>query len=163
MTITNAELRALAERATPGPWEVKWDTDEDYGGRPYRYPANIQSVETKSYIFDGYQIGADGSDYNGPNDAAYIAAAHPARIIELLDENATYLREYGNCYRDLTALRAKLEIAIRALEFYADQSKWQEDYADFGGKPVRVPGSDEASYDHGGAAIEALAQLKEQP
>lgn len=160
MTITNAELRALAERATPGPWEVKWDTDEDYGGRPYRYPANIQSVETKSYIFDGYQIGADGPDYNGPNDAAYIAAAHPARIIELLDASDSKDRriDFLEKFRDaktlviaakddeLAALRAKLEIAMRALTEIYDEGR-----TELSAHALRV------------VAHDALAQIKEQP
>ena len=81
-----AELRRLAEAATPGPWE--WD--DDHG---LRHGRSFGGVLFRC----GALYGPDAAD------AAFIAAANPAAVLALLDVAAE---------RD--ALAAKVE-RVRAL------------------------------------------------
>jgi hypothetical protein len=65
--------------------------------------------------------------------AAYIFAARPKVILNLLDENEKWekLNEMDACIvegRNMDALRAKLEIAEKALEFYAQNDIHSVDF-----------------------------------
>lgn len=72
-----AELRALAERATAGPWE-----QEQWASPRWRVYAGKDKHDIPVFVAEtGFQT-------NAPNNAAFIAAANPQRIIELLDELA---------------------------------------------------------------------------
>jgi hypothetical protein len=110
---TNAELKRLAEQATPGPWLYADNAPMSYG------TAWINSDDVKSLaICDGtrrsethgfcLQMNKDENERN----ARYIAAANPARIIALVDENER-LREAG--WQDIsTAPRDGSEVLILA-------------------------------------------------
>ncbi len=102
---TDAELRALAEAATPGPWRhsgaTVWapmspDDPTDYSGEAVAY------VPTLGDEFDA-------------DDAAYIAAASPDRILALLDEVARleaaldYIARYDPGREDRWATVAHLQ------------------------------------------------------
>lgn len=72
------KLREMAEKATPGPWEeIK---DDDWACRGYYL---IRSLKTEEPI-----IPTDWNDEHFPapndNDCAYIAAASPDKILDLL-------------------------------------------------------------------------------
>lgn len=71
MTDKYAELRRLAEAATPGPWEVKHTSDGDV-------------IQTE-YERGGWEIADERADVPHQN-AAFIAAANPSTILSLLDE-----------------------------------------------------------------------------
>lgn len=76
MTDKYAELRRLAESATPGPWEsVK---RSEYDGSYYFL---IQTQEERN----GWEIAEIRMDVPHDN-AAFIAAANPSTILSLLDE-----------------------------------------------------------------------------
>lgn len=93
-------LRALAEAATPGPWAAKrWHNDEAeiYGW----------NITVNGYLLPLCDMETDKPEECDAN-AAWIAAANPAAILELLDHTAAIEAE-----RD--ALRAELD-AIRAME-----------------------------------------------
>lgn len=68
--IDKEDLRRLAQAATPGPWKVVKD---------HRWPG----VHGGDVI-----LGGSFCDYSVPDDEdeAFIAAANPATVIELLDE-----------------------------------------------------------------------------
>jgi hypothetical protein len=70
-----ARLRALAEAATPGPWEVP----ESIHGDPY-----INEVGKGTLIGGNIALANTRDDY-GRSNAAYIAAANPAVVLALLD------------------------------------------------------------------------------
>lgn len=66
------KLRKLAERATPGPWEMsKWGD-----GTSGDVSANVIAPSSESTVCH------DIMDF----DAAFIAASHPAAVLVLLDE-----------------------------------------------------------------------------
>src|SRR5690606_30906698 len=84
MTVNTQELRELLEKATPGPWfhgakngehkycvydKVCWTDDDGRHG------------ETPNMVV---HVSPDDGKYH---DAAYIAAANPATVTALLDEN----------------------------------------------------------------------------
>ena len=71
MTPEFAELRRLAEAATPGPWE--WDDDHARPG--LRHGRSFGGVLFRCGALYGPDAG----------DAAYIAAANPAAVLGLLD------------------------------------------------------------------------------
>lgn len=75
MTIDTKKLRELANAATPGPWFV--NEDANYGN------IWVDSSVTK----EGVAL-CDGGDWIGPcaANAAFIAAANPQTVLELLDE-----------------------------------------------------------------------------
>lgn len=69
-----AALRALAERATPGPWEAEGD---------YKSPDILACGSVVAVTI--------ASDMKPPVDKAnaeFIAAANPSAVLALLDENA---------------------------------------------------------------------------
>lgn len=75
-----AELRRLAEAATPGPWKARqgYGPDEfEPGG--YKY---VQFGPTEA------KAGGYGTDQLTPVNAEYIAAANPATILALLNRIA---------------------------------------------------------------------------
>lgn len=74
MTLDIETLRALALKATPGPWR----TQPDGGGMTEVYSDELHR--------DGMNVGIadDLRDY----DAAFIAAAHPQAVLALLDRIA---------------------------------------------------------------------------
>jgi len=65
-------LRELAERATPGPWEY------------------VPTGPDRSADFVRAELGSTVADFGGyppsPADAAFIAAANPTAVLELLDD-----------------------------------------------------------------------------
>lgn len=77
MNIT--ELKALAEKATPGPWE--WDGDVSTYDPENEAPWLLQSPwrDINSKVILQGTIKASQKE-----DAAYIAAANPAAILELI-------------------------------------------------------------------------------
>jgi len=87
--MTDTELDALeaaAKAATPGPWEA-------YHGEEHHI---IRSFKNKPYSSNGQIIawcGKMGTEHDWPT-AAYIAAANPAAILELIAE----LRELKSRY-----------------------------------------------------------------
>ncbi|EGA9507681.1 ead/Ea22-like family protein, partial [Salmonella enterica] len=81
MNIDKRALREVAEKATKGPWEMEqeniWFTDED------GYTKHLAYVEQ----------GDDVDDKQDHYNTAYIAAANPATMLALLDENIQLQRE----------------------------------------------------------------------
>lgn len=85
MNIPDAELESLAEKATPGPWT--WD-----GYRMSAQPNLKKRVYNPTVI--SVEDGVTYSEYTqgsaelviSEDDAAYIAAANPQRILTLLRE-----------------------------------------------------------------------------
>ena len=76
-----AELRILAENATPGPW--------DY----YRPHPNYRTYEVSQVMPAGYlgEAVAATEDVYAEKNAAFIAAANPAVVLGLLDDRDALL------------------------------------------------------------------------
>lgn len=72
--LDHAALRALADAATPGPWALSAD------GPPPDIIAGMSVVACT--------LPSDRTRDEDTANAAYIAAAHPAAVLALLDENA---------------------------------------------------------------------------
>lgn len=89
--VDHAELRRLAEAATPGPWFAA-DWDDDFGENRWtveRREPEVVSPGQSSIWPDGIRCNrvAQTDDGERPNeDAAYIAAANPAAMVALLNE-----------------------------------------------------------------------------
>ncbi|HAF5670187.1 TPA: ead/Ea22-like family protein, partial [Salmonella enterica] len=108
--IDKRALREVAERATQGPWEMEqeniWFTDED------GYTKHLAYVEQ----------GDDVDDKQDHYNTAYIAAANPATMLALLDENIQLQREKDAMEAvalalrdDMRQSREKLEAAERSI------------------------------------------------
>jgi hypothetical protein len=81
-----AALRALAEKATPGPWSAS-EADEGKGFVAQVFGAESSEPQYESGEGDSLSVAClDGPDERGTRNAAYIAAAHPAAVLALLDE-----------------------------------------------------------------------------
>lgn len=94
------ELKALALKATPGPWEYDW-TDQE-GDYARQFVVTTSDIGAGYELFDtinrGYRVSEIEDDRcegpNGPqgtiwdeaarNDAAFIAAANPKTILDLI-------------------------------------------------------------------------------
>lgn len=76
MSIDTQRLRYLAEKATPGPWEV-----EAYADGQLQIVGDIRDVGE-----DEQHCATVVEDMRRPFDSAYIAAANPAAMSVLLDE-----------------------------------------------------------------------------
>ncbi|ENI6404187.1 ead/Ea22-like family protein [Salmonella enterica] len=112
--IDKQALREAAEKATRGPWEMEreniWFTDED------GYTKHLAYV----------QQGDDVDDKQDHYSTAFIAAANPATMLALLDENLQLQREKDATEAvalalrdDMRQAREKLEAAERSM---AEQS-----------------------------------------
>ena len=91
-----AELRRLAENATPGPWEAH---DRGIGWEVWNDGAPLNSAFRET--FPAY-------------DAAYIAAASPDVVLSLLDRLAHMTEARDNARAEVERLSAQVE-AVRAL------------------------------------------------
>ncbi|ECV7800124.1 ead/Ea22-like family protein [Salmonella enterica] len=104
MNIDKRALREVAERATQGPWEMEqeniWFTDED------GYTKHLAYVEQ----------GDDVDDKQDHYNTAYIAAANPAAMLALLDENIQLQREKDAIEAVALALRDDMRDAREQLE-----------------------------------------------
>ncbi|KAA7846690.1 ead/Ea22-like family protein [Salmonella enterica subsp. enterica serovar Lubbock] len=103
MNIDKRALREVAERATKGPWEMEqeniWFTDED------GYTKHLAYVEQ----------GDDVDDKQDHYNTAYIAAANPATMLALLDENIQLQREKDAIEAVALALRDDMRQARERL------------------------------------------------
>lgn len=106
MTTTNEELRRLADAASHGPWK-----GDRYDGT-VKYC--VMSANDKVVI-----AGDNGDSESGPfgiiteADEKYILAAHPSRILELLDHIATLEQESAaNLQRALVAEKEVKQLHI---------------------------------------------------
>ncbi|KAA7918540.1 ead/Ea22-like family protein [Salmonella enterica subsp. enterica serovar Lubbock] len=103
MNIDKRALREVAERATKGPWEMEqeniWFTDED------GYTKHLAYVEQ----------GDDVDDKQDHYNTAYIAAANPATMLALLDENIQLQREKDAIEAVALALRDDMRQAREQL------------------------------------------------
>ena len=88
---SRAELRRLAEAATPGPWKATASGD---GTAVFGCPRGHNEFRA---LFE--------ADWGMDADAAYIAATHPQAILALLDENESFADE-------IVKLRAELDRAL---------------------------------------------------
>lgn len=86
MTMTHDELRKLAEAATPGPWEIA-----------ERNRSKCFSVEASPSM---KIVCTYGDSLAAQQDSAYIAAANPKTVLELLDEIAELEGEIESLHQD---------------------------------------------------------------
>ncbi|ENT8939770.1 ead/Ea22-like family protein [Salmonella enterica] len=102
--IDKQALREAAEKATRGPWEMEreniWFTDED------GYTKHLAYV----------QQGDDVDDKQDHYSTAFIAAANPATMLALLDENLQLQREKDATEAVALALRDDMRQAREKLE-----------------------------------------------
>lgn len=112
MNIT--ELKELAEKATPGPWFVvgqPWNPKADF------IVAGSEDPHVGQYVADTEDF--DGEGRNVQENAAYIAAANPAAILELiakLEEAQAQMERQKDEWLSWEAKRRDLEKAAAQLE-----------------------------------------------
>ncbi|ENQ6155461.1 ead/Ea22-like family protein [Salmonella enterica subsp. enterica serovar Carrau] len=102
--IDKQALREAAEKATPGPWEMEqeniWFTDEE------------GCTKHLAYVQQGDDVDDKQDHYN----TAFIAAANPATMLALLDENIQLQREKDAIEAVALALRDDMRQAREQLE-----------------------------------------------
>ena len=84
MTMTHDELRKLAEAATPGPWDLGTKPEGKYTSGTIKKNGVEIAVTWPADWNDDYDTGSLPYKEN----AAFIAAANPKKVLELLDEIA---------------------------------------------------------------------------
>ena len=134
-----AELRRLAEAATPGPW--------DY----YRPHPNYRAYAVDR-VMPGGHLGEDVAttgDVCAEENGAYIAAANPAAVLGLLDRLAHMTEARNNARAEVKRLTALVE-AVR--EYVAARQ------ANIDHGPLLS--ARKAAHD---ALLAALARLDEEP
>lgn len=103
-----AELRGLAEKATPGPWEWEPPSEDSYP----MYDESLVTAyipEGESYpdtVVSGWGYDASGTSASD-EDRAFIAAVDPSTVLRLLDLIEAQDR----------AIREALEHIAHAMEF----------------------------------------------
>jgi hypothetical protein len=102
--MNTAELKKLAEAATPGPWTV--------ADRSHIYTPDLRVLAVAQHSRDT------------ASNAAYIAAANPAVILELLAINAELVEALKRCRFDsLNMSLADLEFCRAALARYEGEKE----------------------------------------
>ena len=134
-----AELRILAENATPGPW--------DY----YRPHPNYRAYEVGQVMPGGYLGEAvAATEYNdAEKNAAFIAAASPDVVLGLLDRLAHMTEARDNARAEVERLTAMVE----AVREYAAARQANIDHGP-------LLSARKAAHD---ALLAALARLDEEP
>ena len=103
-----AELRRLAESATPGPWEAFGAVDERRCERWLGVTTDMRATEAARAgdVFSAQDCTRQ--------DALFIAAANPAAVLALLDHLAHMTEARNNARAEVERLTAKVE-RVRAL------------------------------------------------
>lgn len=116
MTIDKQALREAAEKATPGPWEMEqeniWFTDEE------------GCTKHLAYVQQGDDVDDKQDHYN----TAFIAAANPATMLALLDENIQLQREKDAIEAVALALRDDMRQAREQLKVAEKRIAEQREY-----------------------------------
>lgn len=81
--VDHAELKRLAEGATPGPWIAETGTDTVWVGPPKEWAAKVARIICPVDVGPGYKT--EFVEQQQAN-AAFIVAANPAVVLELLSE-----------------------------------------------------------------------------
>ncbi|EDV9708378.1 ead/Ea22-like family protein [Salmonella enterica subsp. enterica] len=114
--IDKQALREAAEKATPGPWEMEqeniWFTDEE------------GCTKHLAYVQQGDDVDDKQDHYN----TAFIAAANPATMLALLDENIQLQREKDAIEAVALALRDDMRQAREQLEAAEKRNAEQREY-----------------------------------
>ncbi|EAX1056335.1 ead/Ea22-like family protein [Salmonella enterica subsp. enterica serovar Sandiego] len=114
--IDKQALREAAEKATPGPWEMEqeniWFTDEE------------GCTKHLAYVQQGDDVDDKQDHYN----TAFIAAANPATMLALLDENLQLQREKDAIEAVALALRDDMRQAREQLEAAEKRNAEQREY-----------------------------------
>lgn len=150
---TLAELRRLAEAATPGPWEA---TIFDSGHSKFEFEASVctQDVGDSICRMEGLLRTTDNERYrtDGSLDALYIAAASPDVVLGLLDRLAHMTEARDNA-------RAEVERLIEAQH----EGRWEEvatgDYERWSGMGIALAA---AAVNALPALLDALAAVTER-
>lgn len=113
-------LKYLAQKATPGPWWV------DSHGHRVSTADGMQTVfVADDKMGPAVRHKGTGNLSHWPNDwdASYIVTAHPAAILELLEERDTFLEdrislieENGHLYGEIADLRHALTLCVASLD-----------------------------------------------
>ena len=98
-----AELRRLAEAATPGPWDF-------HRPHPAYRAYSIEQVMPEGHLGEAVAVTEEGAV---EDNAAYIAAASPDVVLGLLDRLAHMREARDNARAEVKRLTAKLD-AIEA-------------------------------------------------
>ncbi|EAP3036893.1 ead/Ea22-like family protein [Salmonella enterica] len=116
VTIDKQALREAAEKATPGPWEMEqeniWFTDEE------------GCTKHLAYVQQGDDVDDKQDHYN----TAFIAAANPATMLALLDENLQLQREKDAIEAVALAMRDDMRQAREQLEAAEKRNAEQREY-----------------------------------
>jgi len=106
-----ARLRALAEEATPGPWEVAEETVYDYAGRPLLEPRRTILHRCDD---DGDDVIVEGAYLVGPNADLIVAMRNDvARLCAAYEARGEALRE---CLREAVDTCAVLAAYVYAVD-----------------------------------------------
>ena len=97
-----AELRRLAEAATPGPWWHEWVDGDDWWA-VYGQPT-------------GDMVCPEVCTMWGADESAYIAAANPAAVLGLLDEADALRAELAHMTEARDNARAERDAALRTMD-----------------------------------------------
>lgn len=94
------ELRALAEKATPGSWTTQCGDEDDLNSSKFKtdFPVRVMAVDDCEHhaIADCSTSSSCRLDYEQADNAAWIAAANPAAILAILDSRAQFHDRHPN-------------------------------------------------------------------
>ena len=138
-----AELRRLAEAATPGPWEAFGAVDGRRGERWLGVTTDMRATESARA---GDVFAAQDCTRQ---DALFIAAANPAAVLGLLDRLAHMTEARDNARAEVKRLTAMVE----AVREYAAARQANIDHGP-------LLSARKAAHD---ALLAALARLDEEP
>ena len=138
-----AELRQLAESATPGPWEAFGAVDERRGERWLGVTTDMRAIESARA---GDVFAAQDCTRQ---DALFSAAANPAAVLGLLDHLAHMREARDNARAEVKRLTA----VVDAVREYAAARQANIDHGP-------LLSARKAAHD---ALLAALARLDEEP
>ena len=148
-----AELRRLAEAATPGPWEAFGAVDGRRGERWLGVTTDMRAIESARA---GDVFAAQNCTRQ---DALFIAAANPAVVLALLDRLAHMTEARNNARAEVKRLTAQVE-RVRAL---ADEWTYKGEFGWDDGSHAYGPDCEGQALDYAAAKLRRALDEEPQP
>lgn len=112
-------LRALAEKATPGPWEADGNEVSQHWSRPEPW----KTVASSEVACMSYCYGGSGRGIENEADAEFIAAANPSTVLALVDRAESAERRIEKAEDFITRHYLDTQMGERVLAILAGEDE----------------------------------------
>ncbi len=144
--MNTTELKALAEKATPGPWHIRTNRHPNTDGTPWGWLDLYEAGSMRQASPEGIQV-TWSKGRTSENNARYVAAANPAAILELISAHEDAQGEIRELRDRLVKVEAEHEALKKAISD-AEPVAWRDPTNSDPGQAVTFSNSKAAKWPH---------------